>query len=106
MSDPTGTNPAYALAQMRRDNAARMADSGIGQGANDARVPTSRPSVTSRAIPPEHEAARLRAALKALLLEARSGQHRRDRQNQKCPPMEAAIERAEELLRTRGGLRG
>jgi hypothetical protein len=50
-------------------------------------------------VPPEHEAARLRAALRALLVEAKSGQHRRDRNNAKCPPMEVAIERAEELLR-------
>jgi hypothetical protein len=71
---------------------------GIGQGAIDARVPTSRPSVTSRPNP-LHENARLRAALKELLAEARSGQHRRDRQNAKCPPMEAAIARAEELLK-------
>jgi hypothetical protein len=71
----------------------------IGQGANDARVPTSRPAVTSEPSNPLHEIARLRSALRALLLEAKSGQHRRDRSNARCKPMEEAIERAEALLR-------
>lgn len=73
---------------------------GIGQGANDARVPTSRPLVTSRRLPPEHQRERLAAALRALLLEATSGQHRRDRQNMVCPPMERAIKQAEQVLRS------
>lgn len=51
-------------------------------------------------LPPEHRIALLRATLKALLTEAKSGQHRRDRQGMKCPPMEAAIERAERELST------
>lgn len=49
-------------------------------------------------IPPEHRIARVKSALKALLKEAKSGQHRYDRQGQECPPMEEAIERAEEVL--------
>jgi hypothetical protein len=77
-----------------------MSRSGIGQGANDARVPTSRPLVTSRSNP-LHETARLRSVLRALLNEAKSGQHRHDRQNLVCKPMEDAIERAEEALRRR-----
>ena len=75
-----------------------MTSTGIGQGANDARVPTSRPSVTSRSNP-LHEAARLRSALRALLLEAKSGQHRRDRLNRECKAMEEAIAKAESALR-------
>ena len=60
-------------------------------------VPDQRRNADS--VPPEHDVARIRSALRALLTEAKSGQHRRDRQNLMCAPMEAAIERAEEVLR-------
>lgn len=56
-------------------------------------------------IPHEHQIARLKAALKELLTEAKSGQHRHDRSDRECKPMEEAIERAEELLRWCGVLR-
>jgi hypothetical protein len=65
----------------------------------DSSVPDHRRNV--RMVPPELTIARLRSALKALLLEAKSDQHRRDRGNLKCPPMEAAIEKAEAELARR-----